>query len=194
MVELESELGGSISHRSVSPLGSPKMVLEETCSRVPPPYLSLPPGPTNPLDKKNPSGKTMLERQHKVRDLVERQLRNYPQCKGDDTLGILRFWAKEQPEQIEAIVFILRHWAYGRDDEVPSWVFPKLLRLTCPETYRRRREEIQSPEREAVEKGLVRFEDTIYLPHERTVKKRERLRRAMRNEFAHETNINDWLI
>jgi len=121
-----------------------------------------------------PTGITMLERAEIVADKVERELRAFPPCKGDDTLGILHFWATEQGDFVEAIVYIMRHWRDGKRGDVPEWVFNQLLLLTAPETWRRRRQEWQAPERKAVEDGMIELEETKYLPRENTLEKRER--------------------
>jgi len=205
LVELESELGGNISHRSDSPLGSPKMALEETCSRVPPPYLSLPPGPTNPLDKKNPSGKTMLDRANKIGDMVLDVLKHYPQSRGDHMLvwlGVLRRY----------------YWKLVRISTKPTlqmtWVsFDAFFYCPSFESCRRRAQEWQHDEKEriwmevaaqypellvqygndvewrenelAVKAFLKLAKKSDILPMARTIRKR------MRNESVHEKYFTD---
>lgn len=133
-----------------------------------------------------PSGALMQSRQLKVKEKLEHLLPSYPPAKGDDTLDTLRYWAKIQPMQARAAAWLLVHWADNKEgkEQVPKWVFKGVLMLTTPESIRRRRQELQAPEKEAVQSGRMELKDAKYLPREETMDKRQKLELAMYHEFS----------
>ena len=137
-----------------------------------------------------PTGAKMIARGEIVREKVERELRVFPPSKGDDTQGVLWFWARYQSENVEAIVEFLRCKRDNR--KMPDWVYPKILMLTDIETYRRRRQEIQHPERIAIAEGRMSLEESQYMPKEKTLRKRERNEEAYRHRFGRGMTLYDY--
>ena len=109
----------------------------------------------------NPTGEQMLERGLKVKDRVAWLLKRYPQTKGDD------------------LQLVWRYYQHYTNIRIKFSDFKELLMSPAPETIRRRRQELQQPERQALENGEITLEDCQYLPKERTVKKRHNYRVAL---------------
>lgn len=131
----------------------------------------------------------MLKRQWVVREKMERMLRKkseaeFPASRGWHFIAELEYYARYEPHTAKAISAYLNHRLYRAGTPMPAWVFKVLNGGTEPETVRRRVQEIQSPERKAVEAGELDIENSIYLPTERVLDKRARLQFAMRHEFG----------
>lgn len=195
MVELESGLGKELHPtRSISPPSLPKSPCPEGTTLDLSPSPVAPSGPDTP--NKYPTGEQMIARQHKVYDVMESMLRKgspveYPPARGWHFIAQLEFWAEQQPECAEAIAYFLLHrarkhdkWTFKRSGRMPGWVFKKLTMTVEPESIRRRIQELQAPEREAVDKGIIRVEDAIYLPSERVLQKRKLLEIMMKYEYS----------
>jgi hypothetical protein len=148
----------------------------------------------------------MIARQRIVKEKVDRILHVFPPSRGDDTLLQLRFWATEQPDCVEAIVFYLRYYREGKRHQMPNWVMEKIMQLTAAETIRRRREEIQADAEARVEAQLAQLKltekemkasrdvlraMTHVLPTKRVRDKRIRLEDAMQFEFGNGYKLPD---
>jgi hypothetical protein len=121
-----------------------------------------------------PSGADMLRRQIRVKDRVAELLRTYPQTKGDDLILI---------------------WHYFREFtniRITYRQFRDLLHAPHPETIRRCRQLLQHNERELVEAGKLRLEDALYLPREKTIRKRRKLEEATHNYYGKGLKLTDF--
>lgn len=122
-----------------------------------------------------PSGATMVLRTEKVKDRVKHILTMFPQTKGDDLQLMWRYYQLYTPIRIKFSTF------------------KELLMCPSPETIRRRRQEIQAPERKAVENGEIKLEDTNYLPRGKTIVKRQDYRQAMKNYYGKGLTLADYI-
>ena len=117
----------------------------------------------------------MLERGLKVKDRVAWILKRYPQTKGDDLLLTWQYY---------------KHYTNIRIKFVD---FKELLMSPAPETLRRRRQELQQPEKQALENGEITLDDCQYLPKERTIRKRHNYRNALKAYYGNgQLNLGDF--
>ena len=122
-----------------------------------------------------PTGPEMLARSEKVKDRVAWLLTRYPQCKGDDLQLMWRYY---------------KHYTHIR---IQFSDFKELLMSPSTETIRRRRQELQKPEKDALARGDIELEDCQYLPKERTIKKRHNYRVALKAYYGNgQLNLGDF--
>jgi hypothetical protein len=141
------------------------------------------------MENPNPSGAQMLAKQWIVREKMEKMLNKNSPTRfragtGWHFIAELEYYARHEPHTAQAVSAYLNHRLYKAGTPMPAWVFKRLGGGTEPETVRRRVQEIQKPERDAVDKGILDIENAIYLPSKRVLDKRERLRFAMECEFG----------
>lgn len=122
----------------------------------------------------DPSGAQMVARTEKVKDRVAHLLKTYPQTKGDDLQLIWKYYQKYT------------------DVRISFQNFKSLLMCPSPETIRRRRQELQQPERQAVANGEISLADCQYLPRERTERKRHNYKEALKHYYGKGLTLNDF--
>lgn len=105
--------------------------------------------------------KDMLANRPKIEERVKAILSEYPQAKGDDMILIWRYCQRYSRVRI----------SFAK--------FQDLLMSVCFESIRRSRQKVQAQEKKQIEAGLLRQEDSKYLPTERVRGKRRKL------EIAH---------
>jgi hypothetical protein len=122
-----------------------------------------------------PSGSQMLARGEKVKDRVAWLLKRYPQCKGDD------------------LQLMWRYYQHYTEIRITFTNFKQLLMAPSMETVRRRRQELQSPEKQALENGEITIEDCQYLPKDRTLRKRHNYHVALKAYYGNgQLNLGDF--
>ena len=123
----------------------------------------------------NPTGIQMVRRTEKVKDRVAWILKRYPQTKGDD------------------LQLIWRYYKHYTNISIHFSDFKELLMAPSTETIRRRRQELQSPEKQALANGEITLDDCQYLPKERTLKKRHNYRNALKAYYGNgQLNLGDF--
>ena len=159
--------------------------------------INHPPSPTELIDDKNPSGKTMLDRANNPTgaDMIKRSeklkyrvlaiLEDIPQTRGDDML---------------LYIYVLRryYWRIVKINMKNGFSMScskteDFFKLPNYETCRRRREEWQAIEKHRIERGEIT--SSSILPTERVIRKRERNESAHRNLFGRgQLSMSDYYI
>lgn len=149
-----------------------------------------------------PTGEEMLKRQEIVYSRMERMLRKgspeaFRTATGHHFLGELEYMTRYNPKGARAVAHYILNRLDAPCKPMPSYIFKLIIHMTQPETMRRRVQQIQSPEREALEKGIIELQDAIYLPSEKTLTKRKLLEFAIRNEMSraapYYNKLEEWI-
>ncbi len=135
-----------------------------------------------------PTGAEMADRQKKVISNLDEMLRKgsptrFPPATGWYFIEELEYYVRYQPHIAKAMSAYVNHRLY-KGGPMPGWIFKVLLSGVETETIRRRSQELQKPERDAVEKGIIELNEALYLPSERTLTKRKKLEIALKHEYG----------